>query len=339
MKSAIKTMRAIGHVDDDMFEEAASKDKGARNANVRRPARAPRLRWAVPAAVCLAIAAAAAVSRLVKTPSSPDGGFLAGGGLEADAGGAPGGVAARPRDGLMMAGGGFNIYAIDEAPNVQSEASLAYLTEDEILRGYNGVETMRMDIFRGTVTDVQNLRIEFAGGVFGRGDEYYRALVTVKVGSVLRGDLAEGDEVTVLFQNAITKFAEESGYQTSTMGVAGQTAVGDEAIFNATLYNRESLLKSGDEIIPLAKVAQYGLPDDTRFVFLAKPDGVLYERDAFPSLTEAGSLDDVEAWLISKNVADMQTAFQSEGAEAGPSGPRPTPTPVDAGERDAAAPG
>jgi hypothetical protein len=149
------------------------------------------------------------------------------------------------------------------------------------------------DVFRGTVTNVQNIRVIIGNG---RGD-HYRALVTVKVSNVLRGDLAVGDEVTVMYQNAITSFAAENGYMTSTMDFAGETEVGMDAIFNAMKYNKDSFLSYDGIDVPLMEIAKYGLPDDRRFIFFQTDNGILYADEAMPSLKSPANLDDVEAWL------------------------------------------
>lgn len=47
-------------------------------------------------------------------------------------------------------------------------------------------------------------------------------------------------------------------------------------------------------------IANYTFPDGERYLFLDTPNGLLFERDAYPSLQGVDSLDEVEHWMMTR---------------------------------------
>jgi hypothetical protein len=131
MKSSMKTMRAIGNIDDDMFEEAASLSAAGVRRKERRITLAPWMKWAAPVAACLVIAVAAAVPQLMGPPPAADGdagGYGAGAGTP-NAGQDPNGLIAARLD--TIRGLPAEDYTWDEG-SIPAEAEFGRMPTNEL---------------------------------------------------------------------------------------------------------------------------------------------------------------------------------------------------------------
>lgn len=157
--------------------------------------------------------------------------------------------------------------------------SLVWFSEEEMFSHWN------MAFFRGKVTDLKNIELDF------NGDKAYRALARVRVDRVLKGELAEGDYVTILLPCPVSEkiWVEDCG-------LAASLRIGDEAVFTPIVYDKASMWGQNGAWLSLKDLAPYGLADGARWVFLATEQGVRYMESAYPGF-HGGTLEDAEAYV------------------------------------------
>ncbi|WP_269317759.1 hypothetical protein [Exiguobacterium sp. KJ 601] len=163
-----------------------------------------------------------------------------------------------------------------------SEENMMDMTEDELFSKWNPV------VVRGTVTDIRHIEIDF------NGETEYQSLITIHVSNVYRGDVQIGRDLIVR-ADAI----KETG-QTTDASVISHVKQGMEGIFMPIPYNDEFVWEQNDATLRLKDIADYGFPDGERYLFLDTPNGLLFERDAYPSLQGVDSLDEVEDWMMTR---------------------------------------
>ncbi|WP_214774831.1 hypothetical protein [Exiguobacterium sp. s37] len=163
-----------------------------------------------------------------------------------------------------------------------SEENMMDMTEDELFSKWNPV------VVRGTVTNIRHIEIDF------NGETEYQSLITIHVSNVYRGDVQIGRDLIVR-ADAIG----ETG-QAEQMSVISHVQEGMEGIFMPIPYDDEFVWEQNDATLRLKDIADYGFPDGERYLFLDTPNGLLFERDAFPSLQGVDSLDEVEDWMMTR---------------------------------------
>ena len=163
-----------------------------------------------------------------------------------------------------------------------SEENMMDMTEDELFSKWNPV------VVRGTVTNIRHIEIDF------NGETEYQSLITIHVSNVYRGDVQVGRDLIVR-ADAIgeTRQAEH----TSNIS---HVQPGMEGIFMPIPYDDEFVWEQNDATLRLKDIADYGFPDGERYLFLDTPNGLLFERDAYPSLQGVDSLDEVEDWMMTR---------------------------------------
>ena len=163
-----------------------------------------------------------------------------------------------------------------------SEENMMDMTEDELFSKWNPV------VVRGTVTDIRHIEIDF------NGETEYQSLITIHVSNVYRGDVQIGRDLIVR-ADAIG----ETG-QAEHMSVISHVKQGMEGIFMPIPYDDEFVWEQNDATLRLKDIADYGFPDGERYLFLDTPNGLLFERVAYPSLQGVDSLDEVEDWMMTR---------------------------------------
>lgn len=163
-----------------------------------------------------------------------------------------------------------------------SEENMMDMTEDELFSKWNPV------VVRGTVTNIRHIEIDF------NGETEYQSLITIHVSNVYRGDVQIGRDLIVR-ADAIG----ETG-QAEQMSVISHVKQGMEGIFMPIPYDDEFVWEQNDATLRLKDIADYGFPDGERYLFLDTPNGLLFERDAYPSLQGVDSLDEVEHWMMTR---------------------------------------
>ncbi len=163
-----------------------------------------------------------------------------------------------------------------------SEENMMDMTEDELFSKWNPV------VVRGTVTNIRHIEIDF------NGETEYQSLITIHVSNVYRGDVQIGRDLIVR-ADAIG----ETG-QAEHMSVISHVKQGMEGIFMPIPYDDEFVWEQNEATLRLKDIADYGFPDGERYLFLDTPNGLLFERDAYPSIQGLDSLDEVEDWMMTR---------------------------------------
>lgn len=182
-----------------------------------------------------------------------------------------------------------SVHIVDESEIRQgtSQENLMDMTEDELFSRWSPV------VIRGTVSNIQHIEIDF------NGETEYQSLITIHVSDVYRGDVQVGQDLIVR-ADAI----KETG-QTTDASVISHVKQGMEGIFMPIPYDDEFIWEQNGATLRLKDIADYGFPDGERYLFLDTPNGLLFERDAYPSLQDMHSLDGIERWMISRfNVSE-----------------------------------
>lgn len=179
--------------------------------------------------------------------------------------------------------GDVSVEVVSELAEYGESACLAYMTEEEL------VTDSQTDIMRGTVTDIQNVLVS-CGDWSG-----YRAVIEVKTDYVYRtySGCKAGDTVYLLAPGPI---------RMETQGMSGldtvrQIEVGMEGIFMGRPYGENDVEEQDGSRLYWMDVARYGLPDGIRYAFLQTDSGLLFDRDAYPSFSDAQTLDEVAEGL------------------------------------------
>ena len=158
--------------------------------------------------------------------------------------------------------------------------SLAYsFTESELL-------AIPTDIFRAGVKEIRNIKIDL------NGRSLYRALAKVEIISSLRGSAEPGDVITVMLPCPIDEKTWVEDADTAAM-----MKEGCEGIFMTTEYTSDSVYTENGATLYLTDIADCGFYDGVRFAFLDTGNGLVFERSSYPSLSDAESLDEIEAGL------------------------------------------
>jgi hypothetical protein len=182
---------------------------------------------------------------------------------------------------LPNAEGNVKAYFVDDAPISGSEDALVSMTVDGIFSEWS------TDSVRATVLDLRNLVVDF-----GR-ERSYRALVTLEVGEVYRGGLAEGDVIEVLMYFPLDI---KVGCGNDVME---NLRVGQTGIFLPRRYTGDEYewVGSDENALRVRDIAEFGFPDGQRFAFLETDDGLIFDREVFSEIAGATTLDEVAAYV------------------------------------------
>ena len=249
--SNMKFLHAIGGIDDEFIERASQKN------TVKRRAIPLWLKWAAPVAACLVIAMMVAIPLL----NNGD-------------------------DFDLVLSSGVSVRHIDNPPSIQSSASLAHLTEEELFAEY--YHEYEIVVFGGIVKEVKNIVIDF------NGHEVYRAIAEIEISEVLRGNFSTEDVVTVLLPAPVNM----EGFWVSDTSVSSHITTGTSGFFSPIKYDESSVIKMNDATLVLSEIAEYGLSDGERWAFLETTEGLLFARWAYENIAEATTMDEVRQYII-----------------------------------------
>ena len=172
---------------------------------------------------------------------------------------------------------------IEKAPPVASSGDLIYLTEDELFTHWNTA------IFKGTVEEIRNIELNF------NGEKVYRAVASIQVEATYRGPCGPGDTVSVLLPCPI---GGEIWVEDTEIVSAMQ--VGTTGIFMPVIYTGDSVWEQNGARLVQTDIADFGFADGQRHAFLEGEEGLLFDRDSYPSIAAATTLDEVEAFIQDK---------------------------------------
>ena len=168
------------------------------------------------------------------------------------------------------------------------KADLTVLTEEELFG-----ETFRdyeVVAFEGTIVEVRNIVCDYSGA------KDYRAIATIGVQEVLRGNLTTGATVTVLLPGPV----DVKGLWIEDTGVSSQMRAGTRGIFMPIRYDETSIREENGVKLALLDLAAYGLLDGERWAFLETAEELTYYTWAYPSLAGAKNLEEVKEIILPK---------------------------------------
>ena len=162
-----------------------------------------------------------------------------------------------------------------------SSESLIFLTEEELFTTFNTA------IFKGTVSSIRNIVVNF------NGDKVYRAVAEIEIEEVYRGPCSAGDTVSALLPCPIVK-----GFWMTDTSTVSAMEVGTTGIFMPMVYDDEnSIWGQNGAKLDKRDIADYGFADGERYAFLETKDGLVFARDAYASIANATTLDEVENYI------------------------------------------
>ncbi len=169
-----------------------------------------------------------------------------------------------------------------EAVARSSHDLLWYFTEEKMFSREN------MYIFRGRIAGLTNITVDF------NGEKAFRCLASISVNEVYGGDIAPGEQITILLPCAV----DVVGLYTEDSGVISHIGKAEEGIFMANVYSETSVWEQNGATLRLCDIAPCGLGDGMRWAFLSTEQGLIFCRDAYPGAQDALDLDDIEAYIL-----------------------------------------
>lgn len=181
-----------------------------------------------------------------------------------------------------------------------SNMSVAYINEDDIDVGMSSANLAEMSedelfskwepaVVRGVVQQIDHIELDF------NGQAEYQSIVTIGVTDVYRGDIEPGSTIQVL-----TVAGVGSEVLQSDADVISELRLGMEGIFMPRRHDASHVWSQNGATLHVMDVSDYGFPDGERYMFLNTDEGLVFSRDAYPSLRGAETLDDVEVFMMTK---------------------------------------
>lgn len=176
------------------------------------------------------------------------------------------------------------VYYVDESdvPIEGSQASLMSMTEEELFTKWDP------NVVQGVVKQIDHIELDF------NGQSDYQSLVTIHVTAVYHGVVKEGADIIVR-----TPYIGSDIQQEDT-GVVSRLQVGVEGIFMPIRYDETFKWEQNGAVLQVNDIADFGFPDGERYLFLDTADGLVFMRDAYPSLADAQTLSDVKAFMMER---------------------------------------
>lgn len=162
-----------------------------------------------------------------------------------------------------------------------SSGDLVWLTEEELFTQYTSAA------FKGTVEEIQNIKIDFNDSI------NYRAIAKIKVEKTYKGKPVEGEVISVLLPCPI-----DTNLWVEDTDVISNLRVGVTGIFMPMAYDDTMYWEENGAKLQLNDIAQYGLADGMRYAFLETDSGLIFERQAYESISSAKSLEEIEAYVL-----------------------------------------
>ncbi|MGB4587625.1 MAG: hypothetical protein WBI17_00120 [Clostridiaceae bacterium] len=187
---------------------------------------------------------------------------------------------------LLYSKGNVMVNYIDKAPEVPVDpmAITAIFSEDEVFNMF------KTDKFMGTVKAVKNVKIDFNGSIS------YRAIATVIVEKSYEGAAKVGDEVELLLPGPV----DAGQIIGADFNIQPAMKAGERGIFMPIRHDESSKWEENGTVLDLREIAQYGIIDTQRFVFLETKEGLVFVRETFPQIKDAKTLEEIEAYISEK---------------------------------------
>lgn len=170
----------------------------------------------------------------------------------------------------------------EEGTVLSSKTELVGFTEEELF-AYE-----KMYAFRGRVSSLTNVTIDF------NGEKMVRCVATISIDEVYKGDLVSGDQITMLIPCGI----DLVGIHVEDTGIIARLESGMEGIFMPWIYDENSRIEMNGAVLMTKDLAECGLADGMRWVFVSTDSGICFEQSSYPGALEATTMDEIEAYVI-----------------------------------------
>lgn len=187
---------------------------------------------------------------------------------------------------LLFSKGNVVVSYIDDVPEVALDpmAITAIFSEDEVFHLF------KTDKFMGMVKSVKNVKIDF------NGMASYRAIATILVEKSYDGAAKVGDEVDLLLPGPV----DAGQIIGADFNIQPAMKAGERGIFMPIRHDETSQWEENGTVLDLREIAEYGIIDTQRFVFLETKEGLVFVRDTFPQIKDAKTLEEVETYILEK---------------------------------------
>lgn len=183
---------------------------------------------------------------------------------------------------LSRSSAGITASYVQEAPDYTFPMmKLREMTEEELF--YSD----QTDIFSGTVKSTRNVAV-----LMGEQKNYY-AIVEIAVDQVFRGPCASGDIATIVLNHPI----DMEGMDREDTNVTGSIREGMKGIFMPLQCDESNFVEIDGETFYWSDLADYKFLDGERYAFLETDDGLVFDRQAYKSIENAATLEDVEIYI------------------------------------------
>lgn len=187
---------------------------------------------------------------------------------------------------VLYTKGDVVVRQVDEVPEIPSDPSAitAIFNEQEVFNMFKTVA------FMGTVKDVKNLSLDFDGVV------HYRAMAVIMVDKVYKGDLTTGETVNVMLPGPV----DTGSVMGADFNITRAMKTGERGIFMPMVYQSDDVWEENGKELKMTEFARYAIIDTVRFAFMDTEEGLLFERNTFPAIKDASTLEEVEAYILEK---------------------------------------
>lgn len=187
---------------------------------------------------------------------------------------------------VLYAKDGVTITTVEKVPESPGDAQAITMifNEEEVFSLFDTVA------FLGTVKEMKNISMDF-GGI-----THYRALVTIEVERIYDGDLSVGETLSVLLPGPV----DTGNVMGADFSTTRAMKPGERGIFMPMVYSSEEVWEENGKELKMKNFAGYAIIDTVRFAFMETEEGLLFERGTFPAISNATSLEEVEAYIMEK---------------------------------------
>lgn len=187
---------------------------------------------------------------------------------------------------LLYSKGNVMVRYIDDAKAVPVDplAITMIFSEDEVFHMF------KTDKFMGTVKSVRNVKIDF------NGIASYRAIAKILVEKSYEGAAKVGDEVDILLPGIV----DAGQIIGADFNIQPAMKAGERGIFMPIRHDETSQWEENGTVLDLREIAEYGIIDTQRFMFLETTEGLVFVRETFPQIKDAKTLDEVEKYILDK---------------------------------------
>ena len=187
---------------------------------------------------------------------------------------------------VLYTKGDVVVTEVTEVPEIPSNPSAitAIFNEQEVFNMFDTVA------FMGTVKEVVNLKLDFDGVA------HYRAMAVITVDKVYDGDLTVGETVNAMLPGPV----DTGNIMGADFNITRAMKPGERGIFMPIVYSSDEVWEENGKELKMTEFAKYAIIDTIRFAFMDTDEGLLFERNTFPAIKDAKTLEEVETYIMDK---------------------------------------